>query len=212
MEELTAAFLLLARESETGLPTETVCINDVVATELERALPLAEGRPVALQTRSPLLPVDQCSRKGAVGAARQPAAQRRRVHERGTGPRRDPCRRGRDRGHGCRPACRAHSRHGVNRSCAAPQDDPATASGSRSYGACPTGLAGPSSSRARPESGRGSGSRSLGHRRRHSRASRATGIRPSACRTAPAARSRRALRYRTPGPASSRESSPSPLP
>jgi len=49
MEELTAAFLLLARESETGLPTETVCINDVVATELERALPLAEGRPVALQ-------------------------------------------------------------------------------------------------------------------------------------------------------------------
>lgn len=49
MEELTAAFLLLARESEVGLPTETVSINDVVATELERALPLAEGRPVALQ-------------------------------------------------------------------------------------------------------------------------------------------------------------------
>jgi signal transduction histidine kinase len=49
MEELTAAFLLLARESEVGLPTETVRINDVVATELERALPLAEGRPVALQ-------------------------------------------------------------------------------------------------------------------------------------------------------------------
>ena len=49
MEELTAAFLLLARESETGLPMETVCINDVVAAELERAQPLAEGRPVALQ-------------------------------------------------------------------------------------------------------------------------------------------------------------------
>jgi signal transduction histidine kinase len=48
MEELTAAFLLLARESETGLPVETVCINDVIAAELERALPLAEGRPVAL--------------------------------------------------------------------------------------------------------------------------------------------------------------------
>ncbi len=49
MEELTSAFLLLARESETGLPTETVCINDVIASELERVLPLAEGRPVALQ-------------------------------------------------------------------------------------------------------------------------------------------------------------------
>jgi len=49
MEELTAAFLLLARESETGLPMETVCINDVVIAELERAQPLAEGRPVALQ-------------------------------------------------------------------------------------------------------------------------------------------------------------------
>ena len=52
MEELTAAFLLLARESETGLPTETVRINDLVATELERALPLAEGRPVAMQVEA----------------------------------------------------------------------------------------------------------------------------------------------------------------
>jgi signal transduction histidine kinase len=49
MEDLTAAFLLLARESETGLPMETVCINDVVAAELERAQPLAEGRPIALE-------------------------------------------------------------------------------------------------------------------------------------------------------------------
>jgi signal transduction histidine kinase len=49
MEELTAAFLLLARESETGLPTETVCINDVIATEMDRVRPLAEGKPVALQ-------------------------------------------------------------------------------------------------------------------------------------------------------------------
>ena len=52
MEELTAAFLLLARESETGLPTETVCINDVITTELERARPLAEGKPVALQVEA----------------------------------------------------------------------------------------------------------------------------------------------------------------
>ena len=49
MEELTAAFLLLARESETGLPMETVRINDLVAAELERARPLANGRPVELQ-------------------------------------------------------------------------------------------------------------------------------------------------------------------
>jgi len=49
MEELTAAFLLLARESETGLPMETVSVNDLVAAELERARPLANGRPVELQ-------------------------------------------------------------------------------------------------------------------------------------------------------------------
>jgi signal transduction histidine kinase len=49
MEELTTAFLLLARESETGLPTETVQINDLVAAEIERVLPLTEGRPVSLE-------------------------------------------------------------------------------------------------------------------------------------------------------------------
>jgi signal transduction histidine kinase len=49
MEELTSAFLLLARETETGLPTESVNVNDVVAHELERARPLAEGRPVELE-------------------------------------------------------------------------------------------------------------------------------------------------------------------
>jgi signal transduction histidine kinase len=46
MEELTSAFLLLARESEAGLPLEEVCINNVVAEELDRARLLAEGRPV----------------------------------------------------------------------------------------------------------------------------------------------------------------------
>jgi signal transduction histidine kinase len=46
MEELTEAFLLLARENETGLPLEEVCVNEVVAEELERATALAEGRPV----------------------------------------------------------------------------------------------------------------------------------------------------------------------
>jgi signal transduction histidine kinase len=49
MEELTTAFLLLARETETGLPTEAVNVNDVVAQELERARPLSEGRPVEFE-------------------------------------------------------------------------------------------------------------------------------------------------------------------
>ena len=49
MEELTQAFLLLARESETGLPLEEVCVNDLLAEEIERARPLAEGRPIEAQ-------------------------------------------------------------------------------------------------------------------------------------------------------------------
>ncbi len=44
MEELTEAFLLLARESSAGLSLEPVCVNAVIAEELERAAPmLAEG-------------------------------------------------------------------------------------------------------------------------------------------------------------------------
>lgn len=46
MEELTSAFLLLARESQTGLPLEPTCVNDVLADELERARLLAAGRPI----------------------------------------------------------------------------------------------------------------------------------------------------------------------
>ncbi len=46
MEELVGAFLLLARESEQGLSKEPVCINDVVAEEIERASPLLAGKPV----------------------------------------------------------------------------------------------------------------------------------------------------------------------
>jgi signal transduction histidine kinase len=52
MEELTNAFLLLARESETGLPTEAVCLNDLVAEELDRARPLAADKPVTAEVRS----------------------------------------------------------------------------------------------------------------------------------------------------------------
>jgi len=46
MDELTSAFLLLARESEAGLPSSTLCVNDVVAGELARAQFLAEGKPI----------------------------------------------------------------------------------------------------------------------------------------------------------------------
>lgn len=46
MEELTSAFLMLARESETGLPVETTCVNDVLTEELERARLLATDKPV----------------------------------------------------------------------------------------------------------------------------------------------------------------------
>ncbi len=46
MEELIGAFLLLARESEAGLPVESICVNDLVTDEIERARLLAEGRPV----------------------------------------------------------------------------------------------------------------------------------------------------------------------
>ena len=46
MDELTNAFLLLAREDEVGLPASSVCINDVVSEELARAQQATEGKPV----------------------------------------------------------------------------------------------------------------------------------------------------------------------
>ena len=52
MEELTSAFLLLARESQTGLPLESTCVNDVLADELDRARLLAAGRPIESQLRA----------------------------------------------------------------------------------------------------------------------------------------------------------------
>ena len=52
MEELTHAFLLLARESETGLPVEAVCLNDLAAEEIERAKLLAADKPVAAVVKS----------------------------------------------------------------------------------------------------------------------------------------------------------------
>ncbi len=50
MEELVGAFLLLARESEQGLVQEPVCVNDVVAGEIERASPLLAGKPVDVRS------------------------------------------------------------------------------------------------------------------------------------------------------------------
>jgi signal transduction histidine kinase len=52
MEDLTNALLLLARETETGLPTELVSITDVVAREMEKLQPIVQGRPVQLETET----------------------------------------------------------------------------------------------------------------------------------------------------------------
>jgi signal transduction histidine kinase len=52
MEELTNAFLLLARESETGLPMEAICVNDLILEEMERAKLLAVDKPVTAEVRS----------------------------------------------------------------------------------------------------------------------------------------------------------------
>jgi len=49
MEQLTSAFLLLARESGQGLPTEWVCVNDLVASELERAQMVISGSGIAVE-------------------------------------------------------------------------------------------------------------------------------------------------------------------
>lgn len=49
MEELTEAFLLLARESGQGLPEETLCINDITAQELEFARSLSSEKPVKIE-------------------------------------------------------------------------------------------------------------------------------------------------------------------
>jgi signal transduction histidine kinase len=52
MEELTEAFLLLARESDQGLPMEPVLVNNVVAQELERAQVLLEDKALEIHTHA----------------------------------------------------------------------------------------------------------------------------------------------------------------
>jgi len=49
MEAMIEAFLILAREADTGLPEEDFVINDAVREEIERARPLLEGKPVTLE-------------------------------------------------------------------------------------------------------------------------------------------------------------------
>ena len=49
MEDLTEAFLLLARESDQGLSIEPVCVNAIVEEELERARVLLDDKPVEVE-------------------------------------------------------------------------------------------------------------------------------------------------------------------
>ncbi|MEM9056944.1 MAG: HAMP domain-containing sensor histidine kinase [Pseudomonadota bacterium] len=49
MEELTQAFLLLARDSERALDADWVCLNDVAQGEIERSRYLLSGRDLRLE-------------------------------------------------------------------------------------------------------------------------------------------------------------------
>lgn len=49
MEALIEAFLILARESDLGLPSERFCVNRLVAEEIERVTDLISGRPVSVR-------------------------------------------------------------------------------------------------------------------------------------------------------------------
>jgi signal transduction histidine kinase len=52
MEELTSAFLLLARESDTGLTTSDIDVNDFLNDEAERVEALLSGKPVSLTVKT----------------------------------------------------------------------------------------------------------------------------------------------------------------
>lgn len=52
MKSLVEAFLLLAREAEGSLTTETVKINEMLSEEADRYQPLLEGKPVELKITS----------------------------------------------------------------------------------------------------------------------------------------------------------------
>jgi len=52
MEKLIEALLILARESENALPVEPVCINDLIAEEVERTHSIIENKPVKISISS----------------------------------------------------------------------------------------------------------------------------------------------------------------
>lgn len=49
MEELTEVFLLLSREADQGISTDTLCVNDIIEEELEVASIRLKGKPVAVE-------------------------------------------------------------------------------------------------------------------------------------------------------------------
>lgn len=49
MEALIEAFLILARESDVGLPEETFIVNELAAEEVDRASDLVRGKPVQVR-------------------------------------------------------------------------------------------------------------------------------------------------------------------
>ena len=51
MEVLIEAFLILAREGDTGLPDENFSVGEIAREEIEKARPLLAGKPVQLQFR-----------------------------------------------------------------------------------------------------------------------------------------------------------------
>jgi signal transduction histidine kinase len=63
MEELTEVFLLLARESEHGLSTDPVCVNDIIAEELERSKVRLGAKPVEVKVHSSCRLITEASDK-----------------------------------------------------------------------------------------------------------------------------------------------------
>ena len=63
MEDLTEAFLLLARESDQGLSVEPVCVNAIVEEELERAKVLLDDKPVEVEFTDDCRLVTEASEK-----------------------------------------------------------------------------------------------------------------------------------------------------
>jgi signal transduction histidine kinase len=52
MEDLTEAFLLLARESDNALSTGEVCINDIIDEEIDRAMPFNRKKNIPINVSS----------------------------------------------------------------------------------------------------------------------------------------------------------------